>query len=218
MFDIRELPSRANIDARRIEITAILDVPWLRGEEARTIGRFPSLPFPLRICLRSRSSIVACSMKQMHIGRRALSSSGAENAGHADIYVLIHIYILVYIHTHTYIHLYKRLPRVRMRYRYTLQDTLRRRIFTYQSDDGLSRRAGALHSVRRQTARWLVREETQNFPRIPSVSPIHSPALSRIANKRKCFFLALVFFFANGSSVTLLDMALKSANIVDFKH
>lgn len=56
-------PSRANIDARRIEITAILDVPWLWAEEAGTIGA-PRL----RICLRSRSSIVACSMKQMHIG------------------------------------------------------------------------------------------------------------------------------------------------------
>lgn len=33
--------------------------------------------------------------------------------------------------------------RVRVRCQYTLQDTLRRRVFTYQSDDGLSYRGAA---------------------------------------------------------------------------
>lgn len=80
---------------------------------------------------------------------------------------------------------------------YTLQDTLRRRVFTYQSDDGLSQRdaKAALSADRpRDGPRW--HEEGANFPRIPSV-------YSRIDGKTTFFIFA---FFCSHEKETLLRM------------
>lgn len=79
---------RANIDARRTEITAILDVPWLPRKRN---DRRPSL----RICLRSRSSIVACSMKQMHIGNALFGEIGRNATFGLYMYICIYLYIYI---------------------------------------------------------------------------------------------------------------------------
>jgi len=86
----------------------------------------------LRICRRSRSSIVACSMKQMHIGGALFGGTALRR-----VQLGLHIY------------LYTLCPRACARCWYTLQDTLRRRVFTYQSNDGLSHHSGTALSVDR---------------------------------------------------------------------
>lgn len=66
---------------------------------------------------------MACSMKQMHIASALLGDIRAQLSAY------IYAYICLSVDTYMCVHC-----------RYTLQDTLRRRVFTYQSDDGLSQR------------------------------------------------------------------------------
>lgn len=113
------------------------------------------------ICLRSRSSIVACSMKQMHIGG-ALFGGAALRRAHSGL----HIY------------LYTRRPRACARCWYTLQDTLRRRVFTYQSDDGLSHRGW--NCAIRQTDRARGREFSSAFR---PVVDLFRPPLERMTER-----------------------------------
>lgn len=92
---------------------------------------------PLRIYLHSRNSIVACSMKQMHISlRSSLRQNFVLRTQLRLSYVCVCIYKKSYT-WHMYIHIYTN--RARVHWQYTLQDTLWRRVFTYQSDDGLVR-------------------------------------------------------------------------------
>lgn len=170
VFDIRELQAqRANIDARRTEITAILDVPGCRG--SGMIGD-PSL----RICLRSRSSIVACSMKQMHIASALLGDTEAQLSAYMCISVSLYTYICVHC-------------------RYTLQDTLRRRVFTYQSDDGLSQR-----DVKPRyplTDRAMVRDDTRRARIFLAFR------LSILESMVKLFFFIFAFFSSHKKETLL---------------
>lgn len=71
--------------------------------------------------------------------------------------------------------------RVRVRCRYTLQDTLRRRVFTYQSDDGLSRYVEPRYPPR-QTARTMARARGRGKFSPRDLADLTGPSLSLVSS------------------------------------